>query len=218
MTPHQTWKTNKWRLDMRSYTRLFQKKFESRSKIQVHPGSVYAIKYLTEPEILTDKYHFTPIIISFGRFRDDDGDIYTRGINLMYLRNEQKIEILEEIYKYSSFPPDARVVPIIQIHDKWMKIAPYAFKNLEERRIIGLSEVEISEWGMIPLLKEALLGTFNAKLLNEDFQKENQEPIIKKKKKKKSQPVENKKVEDVNEYEEIIFDENGMIDLDDDDI
>ena len=217
MTPHQTWKANKWRLDMRSYTRLFQKRFESRSKIQVHPGSVYAIKYLTEPDILTDKYHFTPIVISFGRFRDDDGDIYTRGINLMYLRNEQKIEILEEVYKYSSFPPDARVAPIIQIHDKWMKIAPYAFKNLEESRIIGLSEVEVTEWGMIPLLKEALLGTFNARLLNEDFQKENKEPIIKKKKKKKSQPVENKKVEDENEYEEIIFDENGMIDLDDDD-
>lgn len=217
MTPYQTWKANKWRLDMRSYTRLFQKRFESRSKTQLHPGSVYAIKYLTEPAILTDKYHFTPVIISFGRFRDDDGDIYTRGINLMYLRNEQKIEILDEVFKYSTFPPDARVAPSIRIHDKWMKITPYAFKNLEESRIIGLSEVETSEWGMIPLMKESLLGTFNARLLNEDFQKENREPV-KKKKKKKPQPTESQRVEDENGYEEIILNENGMIDLDDDDI
>jgi hypothetical protein len=185
MTPHQTWKTNKWRIDLRQYTRSFQKKFESRTKLFVHPGDVYAAKYLTDPDILTDKYHFTPVFISFGRFRDDEGMTYTRSLNLMYLRNEQKIEILEEVFKHHSKNPADRVIPIIQIHEKWMRIAPYAFKNLEERRVLGIEKINEDEWGMIPLLKTDLIGTFNSSLLNEDFQKENKVPKEKKKKKKK---------------------------------
>jgi hypothetical protein len=185
MTPHQTWKANKWRIDLRQYTRSFQKKFESRSKVFVHPGDVYAAKYLTDPDILTDKYHFTPVFISFGRFRDDEGMTYTRSLNLMYLRNEQKIEILEEVFKHHSKTPANRVEPIIQIHEKWMRISPYAFKNLEERRVLGIEQINEEEWGMIPLLKTDLIGTFNSSLLNEDFQKENKVPKEKKKKKKK---------------------------------
>lgn len=185
MTPHQTWKANKWRIDLRKYTRSFQKKFESKTKLFVYPGDVYAAKYLTDPDIITDKYHFTPVFISFGRFRDDEGMTYTRALNLMYLRNEQKIEILEEVFKHHSKRPSDRVAPIIQIHEKWMRIAPYAFKNLEERRVIGIEKINEDEWGMIPLLKTDLIGTFNSSLLNEDFQKENKAPKEKIKKKKK---------------------------------
>lgn len=209
MTPHQTWKSNRWRIDLRLYTRSFQKNFSLKEKLHVHPGNVYAAKYLTDPDILTDKYHFTPVFISFGRFRDDEGMTYTRSLNLMYLRNEQKIEILEEVYKHHSKTPANRVAPIIQIHEKWMRITPYAFKNLEERRIIGISQINEDEWGMIPLLKTDLIGTFNSSLLNEDFQKENKAPKVKKKKKKKVDNlplIENEKTvsEEFIENEELI--------------
>ena len=57
-----------------------------------------------------------------------------------------------------------------------MKIAPYAFKNYEERRIMGICEINQEEWGMIPLLRDYLYGTFNPTALNEDFQKEIKKP------------------------------------------
>jgi hypothetical protein len=215
MRPLETWKKNKWRIDLRTYTRSFQKNFEAREKVKVSPGEVYAAKYLTDPGIITDKYHFTPVFVSFGRFRDDEGMTYTRSINLMYLRNEQKIELLEDIYQHHHKTPEQRVEPIIQIHEKWMRIAPYAFKNLEERRITGISKVSIEEWGMIPLLKEELLGTFNSSLLNEDFQKENKAPVEKKKKKQK--PVQKSLIEEeVETVSEEFMEEGEFIDWDDD--
>lgn len=215
MRPLETWKKNKWRIDLRNYTRSFQKNFEAREKIKVSPGEVYAAKYLTDPGILTDKYHFTPVFVSFGRFRDDEGMTYTRAINLMYLRNEQKIELLEDVFKHHHKTLDQRVAPIIQIHEKWMRIAPYSFKNLEERRILGISQIATDEWGMIPLLREELLGTFNSSLLNEDFQKENKVPV-EKKKKKKQKPVQDSLIEDeVETVSEEFMIEEELIDWDD---
>jgi hypothetical protein len=172
MTPTQVWKANKWRIDLRKYTREFSKKFESTKKLQVSPGNVYTAKYGMDSAFLTDKHHFTPLIISFGRFRDDEGKSYIRGINLFYLKTSQKLEILDEIHNYNKLSIVKRVSPIIRIHEKWMKIVPYAFKNFEERRIIGIDEVHVDEWGMIPLLKENVLGNFNTTALNEDFQEE----------------------------------------------
>lgn len=215
MSPLQTWKKNKWRIDLRKYTRSFQQNFESKKKIKIFPGEVYAAKYSIDSSIPTDKYHFTPVFVSFGRFRDEEGMTYTRGLNLMYLRNEQKIELLEDIYRFQRMDPAQRVAPIIKIHEKWMRITPYAFKNLEERRILGISSVSVDEWGMIPLLREELLGTFNSSLLNEDFQKENKAPIEKKKKKQK--PVQPSLIEEeVETVSEEFMTEGELIDWDDD--
>jgi hypothetical protein len=215
MSPFQTWKKNKWRIDLRKYTRSFQQNFESKKPIKVFPGEVYAAKYVTDYSILTDKYHFTPVFVSFGRFRDDEGMTYTRCINLMYLRNDQKIEILEEVFKCHHLPISKRVEPMIKIHEKWMRIAPYAFKNLEERRITGISEIHVNEWGMIPLLKEHLLGTFNSSTLNEDFQKENKIPVVKPKK-KKQHTAQPSLIEDEETVSEEFIENETLIDWDDD--
>jgi hypothetical protein len=187
MTPTQVWKRNKWRIDLRKYTRDFSKKFSSVKKLQVAPGNVYAAKYKVDSAFLTDKHHFTPLLISFGRFKDDEGKSYIRGINLFYLKTSQKLEILDEIHRYNELSPIKRVSPVINIHEKWMKIAPYAFKNFEERRIIGIEEVKVDDWGMIPLLKEHILGNFNSIALNEDFLEEMKiSPIVKSPKKDSS--------------------------------
>ena len=74
MTPTKTWKANNWRIDLRKYTREFQQKFESIKKINLFPGCIYAAKYLVDSDYLTDKHHFTPLFVSFGRFRDDEGN------------------------------------------------------------------------------------------------------------------------------------------------
>ena len=134
-------------------------------------------------------------------------------MNLFFLRNEQKLEILEEVYAFSKMKPDDRVAPLIKVHEKWMKIAPFAFKNFEERRIMGISEVCTAEWGMIPLLRDYLFGTFNPVALNEDFQKENsQKNSLKRKQKQEVSTPE--KIE-----EETVSDTPVTVDFDfDDDI
>ena len=183
MTPVQTWKANKGRTDLRSYTRDFQKKFETKHVLKFLPGDVYALKYRTDSEVLTDKHHFTPLIVSFGRFLDESGP-HLRGLNLLFLRKEQKLELLEEVYALHRLKPDQRVAPLLRIHEKWMKITPYAFKNFVERRVHCSEVIVLTEWGMIPLLHDYLFGTFNAVALNEDFQRENALPRPKMKKKK----------------------------------
>jgi hypothetical protein len=202
MNPTKIWKANKWRVDLRGFTREFQQKFNVKEKININPGTIYACKYMVDRSIPTDKHHFTPLIISFGRFKDDNGKTHIRGINLFYLRTDQKLEIMDETFKYNSLKPDARVAPMIKIHEKWMKIAPYAFKNLEERRILGISEVDSNDWGMLPLLKDHLLGNFNVNALNEDFKEEIANPPSKLDKKKDT-PI--KPEEEVTDDEENEF-------------
>jgi hypothetical protein len=176
LKPSKTWKANCWRTDLRSYTRDFQKKFSLTAKTHLEPGEVYAATYRISTEFPTDKHHFTPVFASFGRFRDEEGKTYVRGLNLFYLKPSQKLEILDEFHSFYDLKTPARVSPLIKIHEKWMKIAPYAFKNYEERRIMGICKIDLEDWGMIPLLREYLYGTFNAVALNEDFQKEIKEP------------------------------------------
>lgn len=211
--PLSVWRNNKHRLDLRKYTREFQKKFESKTPLKIYPGEIYTAKYLTDSSILTDKYHYTPIFATFGRFRDDYGYSYIRTLNLLYLSNDHKIQLLEDLYKQLKIKDTERAIHNIQIHEKWMKITPWCFKNIEERRIIGISLVEHNEWGMIPLLKDSLLGNFNAILLNEDFKKENKISI---KKTKNNIPTKTLIEEDEKQetYEEFLNDE-GIIDLDD---
>ena len=183
MTPYETWKRNKGRVDLRKYTRSFESHFSGKTRVESLPSRVYAMKYRGDSIFETDKHHVTPIILSFGRFKDDEGFTYTRGINLLYLRNEQMIEIMEEVHKLHKFPIEQRIKPLIKIHDKWMTIVPFAFKNFEERRISSTSEINESVWGMIPLLHKFLWGNFNAQSLNESFQLENKKRPIRENKK-----------------------------------
>lgn len=184
MTPHETWKKNKGRVDLRKYTRSFESHFSGKAKVESLPSKVYAMKYRGDSIFETDKHHVTPIILSFGRFKDDEGFTYTRGINLLYLRNEQMIELMEEVYKLHKFPLAQRIKPLIKIHEKWMIIAPFAFKNFEERRISSSATVNEEEWGMIPLLHKSLWGNFNPTALNESFQLENKKKPLRESKKK----------------------------------
>lgn len=173
-SPVVTWRKNKWRPDFRKRTREFQKKFESRKTITALPGSVYATKYKGEISVPTDKHHFTPVIVSFGRFRS--GSItFLRGLNLLFLRKDQQLEILEAVHKIHHLDPDARVAPLLRIHETWMRIVPYAFKDFDERRLITVEEIMNEEWGTIPLLHTHLFGTFNSSALNEDFRRESAE-------------------------------------------
>lgn len=212
MKPTQTWKANKWRSDLRKYTREFQSNFESRTPLQILPGTVYASRYRGDSTFPTDKHHITPLFVSFGRYKDDEGKVHVRGINLLYLRKDQQLEILDEIYAHFSKKPDERVAPIIKVHEKWMKISPYAFKNYEERRMIAIREISSLDWGMIPLLQTHLLGNFNAQALNEDFQKESKAPR-KTKYKKSSPPAE--KAEETEVVSEMIEGDFPDIDFED---
>ena len=183
MAPYETWKKNKGRVDLRKYTREFQKNFETKKAQVTLPSKVYAMTYRGDSVFETDKHHVTPIVLSFGRFKDDEGASYLRGINLLYLRNEQMIEIMEEVFSLHKFPIESRIKSLIKIHDKWMTIVPFAFKNFEERRISSTSEINESVWGMIPLLHKFLWGNFNAQSLNESFQLENKKRPIRENKK-----------------------------------
>ena len=213
-SPIKIWKKNKFRIDLRQYTREFQLKFKTKSKPAVIPGNLYALRYNVDESIITDKHHFTPLILNFGRFRNEIGDKYIRGLNLFYLKTEQKLEILEDFHKLLKYKPDFRVQYIIQIHEKWMSIIPYAFKNYEERRIMIINDIDESEWGMIPLLKDYLFGNFNSIALNEDFQKENKSPTIKVKKKQKTESINQEEIIE-EETTEIITNDEGFIDFDD---
>ncbi len=184
MTPYETWKKNKGRIDLRKWTRSFESHFKRKGVELALPSNIYAMTYRVDSIFETDKHHVTPIILSFGRFKDDEGFTYTRGVNLLYLRNEQMIELMEEVHKLHKFPIGQRVKPLIKIHDKWMAIVPFAFKNFEERRITSSSHVNEDEWGMIPLLYKSLWGNFNATALNESFQAENKKKPIREMKKK----------------------------------
>ena len=214
-SPISVWKTNKWRSDMRAYTREFEKKFKQKSHVISSLGNIYAIKYITDQSIITDKYHFTPLIISFGRYKDDTNNLtYTRGLNLFYLTTAQQLELLEEVYKHRNKSDVDKVKQFFNIHEKWIKIVPSAFKNLEEKRISVIKLIEDNEWGIIPLLKKDLFGTFNLSLLTEDFVKENK--VRKIYKKAKDEPMINENEDDESYEEEISV--NSTYDLDFDDI
>lgn len=209
MTPFQTWKKNKGRVDLRQFTREFQKKFKIREKCQIEPGKVYAITYRTDNSFPTDKHHVTPVIFSLGKFRGDDGYVYVRGINLLYLDTRNTLEVLEDGYPFVGKSPMKRVVPVVSIHDKYMKFLPWAYKNYFELRILTSVEIPVEEWGMIPLLYKYLMGNFNAAGLNEDFQAEN-----KIKKKKKFSPVKEKEKEKNKEEVDEETIEEDLIDTD----
>jgi hypothetical protein len=211
MTPLQTWKANNWKSDLRKYTRLFEQKFKHKSKGITTVGKVYAMRYSTSFIYETDKHHVTPVILSFGRFSDDNGVKYVRGLNLLYLKTNEIIDILEDSYKLLKYDDDKRIEPLLKIHSKYMIRFPYAFKNFEERRITCFSEVDECEWGMIPLLQKNLWGTFNPVALNEDFQKENTITTKKTKSKPINQIEEETEEEDLYEYE---YDDDDIVDLD----
>ena len=210
MTPIQTWKANNWKSNIRNYTRLFEQKFKIKAKGITVVGKVYAMKYSINYLYETDKHHVTPIILSFGRFIDDNGIKYVRGLNLLYLKTNEIIDILEDSYKLLKYDDDKRIEPLLKIHSKYMIRFPYAFKNFEEKRIVCFSEVNQDEWGMIPLLHKNLWGTFNAVALNEDFQKENS-VINKKTKSKQIDQIEEETIEE-ELYDE--YDEDDIVDLD----
>jgi hypothetical protein len=202
MTPYKTWKANKGRIDLRKFTREFESKFKVKSKIENLPGEIYAFRYFQNAIYETDKHHITPIIMSFGRFRDEnDGHVYVRGLNLLYLKTSEMIEVLEEAHNFLKLDHDSRVEPLLSFHKKLMKRFSYSFKNFEEKRILSGEFVDASDWGMIPLLQKNLWGTFNPVALNEDFQKEMKSPK-RMKKVKRSTEQEDLEAEDLRKLEE----------------
>lgn len=201
MKPTETWRKNNWRYDLRKYTRDFEKKFKvKREKNISEAGKVYAITYRSS-EFLTDRHHVTPLIVSFGRFKDDEGKTYVRGLNLLFLKTHQSIEILEDVYSFLNLKGDEKSLKMIALHEKYIRIYPYLFKNFEEKKILTQCEVEASEWGMIPLLHKNLWGTFNPVALDEAFQLEN---TVKSKYKPKKVKKEEKKEEEETEEEEVL--------------
>lgn len=199
MNPIKTWKANKWRIDLREFTRKFQRKFSCKfKKLSIIPGIVYAITYKGSTDIPTDKHHVTPLFLSFGKFKAD-GKVFIRGLNLLYLKNSQQLEVLDEAYKiisnsdffispvllkknpklahtaeiFSLRKLDSRIAPLIKLHEKWIKIAPFAFKSFEETKVLTGSFIDKEEWGMIPLLHTHVFGNFNSQALDESFQEEN---------------------------------------------
>lgn len=217
MTPYQSWQKNKGRVDLRKYTREFQKRFKEKKKTSIEPGKVYAISYLPDSRFPTDKHHLTPLILCLGKFRDTDGQIYVRGINLFFLDTRKVLEVLQDAFMFSHLKPDSRVLPTVRLHDKFMHVFPWAFKNFDVKRIRVVTEVEISEWGMIPLLYKYLIGNFNSTGLNEDFQKENK--LVRKKPfvGKKDIPTENDlEKEDVLEADLVDLSVNDDIYMEDD--
>ena len=189
MTPYETWKKNKGRVDLRKYTRDFQKKFNIKTKCEYEPGKVYAVTYRVDHEFPTDKHHVTPIILCLGQYKDNDGKIFVRGINLLYLDTQKTIEVLNDAYPFVSHTPSKRVMPIIKLHDKFMHVYPWVFKNLSQNRILTSIEVPVEEWGLIPLIYKYLLGNFNSVALAEDFHIENKISI----KNKKNKPIKESK-------------------------
>jgi len=171
MKPLETWRKNKWRSDLRKFTREFEKKFKVKKNSLTESGKIYALTYRVSSSFPTDKHHFTPLILSFGRFRGDDDQVYVRGLNLLFLKTHQVLEILEDASSTSG-KPDEVATTMIKLHEKYIRIYPYLFKNFEERRILSSEEVSREDWGMIPLLQKNLWGTFNASALDKDFQLE----------------------------------------------
>lgn len=189
-TPLHVWKKNKSRSDLRKYTRIFESKFRANSwdkpnNIVSEVGKVYAIQYKTNNSYLTDKHHVTPVIFSFGRFRDESGRTSVRGLNLLYLSTHEAIVFLEKAHVFLEKKPDERVAGILKLHKECIEKYPYAFKNLEERRILTINEVDGTEWGMIPLLHKHLMGNFNSSALKLDFLEENKFTLVQHKKKEK---------------------------------
>lgn len=215
LTPIQVWKNNKSNIDLRIYTLNFKKLFEKKNKLTICPGNVYAATYASDYRVLTDKHHVMPLFLSFGCFRDDVGRSFIRGLNLFFLSKDQRLQILEEIYKFHDKKPSLKVVPTIAIHEKWIRIVPWAFKNFEETRILKISEINHSEWGMIPLIHDKVFGTFNARALNEDFGLENS-VVIKQVKRKKNKKIEDVLEDNINDVMEINSIES--FDIDDEDI
>jgi hypothetical protein len=189
-SPFYVWKKNKSRLDLRLYTRMFEKNFKVTNKnIKVSEvGKIYAAYYKSENKI-TDKHHVTPLFISFGRFKD--GAITrVRGLNLFYLSVSDIIDITQKVYNLSSNKPDDLAIEMIKIHKECIKKYPYAFKNFKESNITVINIIDSSEWGMIPLLYKYLYGNFNISALSRDYEKENIiiEPREKKSKQEKITP------------------------------
>jgi len=218
MNPYECWKKNKGRVDLRKYTRDFQKNFNAKpSKKLLEAGKLYTVKYLTDSVYPTDKHHFTPLFLSFGRFRDEILGTHSRGVNLFYLTVTQQLEILED-FQRAVFSKNS-TVEVLKLHSKYLRIFPYAFKNLEERRILCFEEVDVKEWGMMPLLHRYLLGNFNSSALDKDFQLENKfsQEITKKRKKKintiKEENREEEKIEEI--LEDDTIDNFGIFDEDD---
>lgn len=208
MKPTETWRKNNWRYDLRKYTRAFEENFKKKREKNIsEAGKVYSITYKTSSEYLTDKHHVTPVMISFGRFKDEEGKTYVRGLNLLFLKVHQCLEILEDAYRFHALNPDKRAEQMIKLHEKYIKVYPYLFKNFEEKRILTQDEVEVNEWGMIPLLQKHLWGIFNPVALNEAFQEENKvvSDNIKRKPKQIKEKENSEKQEEF--YENLISEE-----------
>ena len=187
----KTYNDNKSRIDLRKYTREFQKTLKNKfSKNEMYDtGNIYLISYNVDSSILTEKYHFTPLIVSFGRFKDEE-KTYIRGINILFLEKAARLELLNDIYTCTRYKKDEQLRSLIAIHEKWNKAFPHLFINLEQRRILSGKLIEMKDWGMIPLVKSELFGSFHSSLLEKDFNKQYRTPDIKRKikEKKKSKP------------------------------
>ena len=104
---------------------------------------------------------------------------------------------------------------MIKLHEKYIRVYPYLFKNFEERRILTQEEVVTEDWGMLPLLHRNLWGTFNPVALNEAFQEENKVVSGNIKRKPKQIKEESNNSEKAEEfYENLTSEEVEPVDLD----
>lgn len=203
MDPRTLWKEKKAGMGLRKYTRDFEKRFREKSNDVLEVGKVYALRYSTDPGFPTDKHHVTPVIISLGNFVNENGNVCVRGANLLYLTTETILRILEKAYRVHSLRESNRVAPIVMLHEAILEEIPFVIKDFELHRIKISSEIPVEEWGMIPLLRKDLWGTFNPAALMEDVKRENRKrPEILRK--KGNSPLEN--------GEEIIMEEETDLD------
>jgi hypothetical protein len=191
MNPYETWRRNKGRVDLRAFTRKFQENFKGRRICESELSGVYSIVYMMDPNLPTDKHHATPVMLSFGRFVGDDGSTYVRGANLLYLKTDEAIDLMMDVHRIMDLKLEARVAPLIAIHEKYMQRFPQAFKNYEERRILSCVRVKGEDWGMVPLLHKHLMGNFNPTALLESYNLENKrKPVVIRRKLKEEKPAE----------------------------
>jgi hypothetical protein len=177
MKPSKVWQENRFRIDLRQETRKFEKRFKLKSKSVIEPGKVYAMRYLPDNNIITDKFHITPVILALGHYVND-GRIYVKGINIFYLSTQHALNVLEDAFLSITKKPITRNLHINTIHDKYINTLDYNYKNFDVDRIVSYSEIEPEIWGLIPLLHKNLFGNFNIEALIKDYKKENK--VVKK--------------------------------------
>lgn len=171
----------------------FKKHFRSRKKInEILPNRIYAFSYMPDSNIPTDKHNFTPLVLSFGI---SDNECF-EGMNLFFIDKNSTIDIINRIKN----PKNS----LYETKEIYYKKIPHVFKEYDIHRILRFSEINESEWDVIPFLKKSMFGVFNERALIDDFSKEifmKSKKMERKRKKSIEKNIE--KEEEIEKYEVI---------------